>query len=239
MDWDPEPEEDNQVELKREDHTLFRISNTDDFIMTRRTLLGLRFEHIFRKLDDPSSEEGYLVDPIVPCMSSEELKPFMIYPRIMLQRRSMPSVETNVPNIVERWLLKKVFGTAVIEPRLEVICCILLELNRLSDSRCICVNDCRYVLEECGYELTPLWNQLAQLRIQAEHEEYYGKALRRRRQLQHQTQVHESMNRTFIRCFYVFSPIGGNIKIGLGPFPRNGVTPIDPNRVCHSEPSYL
>lgn len=85
-DLDLEPEEDNQVEFTKGDYALFRISITDLFIITRKTFLGLRFVCIYRTLDDPSSEKKSLCDPIVPCMSSEELKPFMIYPRIMLQR---------------------------------------------------------------------------------------------------------------------------------------------------------
>lgn len=190
MDSDLEPEEKSQVKFKKEDYALFRISDTDLFIITRRTFLGLRFEYIYRKLDDPSSEKQFLFDPIVSCMNSEELKPFMIYPRIMLQRMSMmPSVETIIPNIINKGLLKKTFEIAVVEPPLEVICCILLEFDRLSGSRRICVNDCRYVLEEFGYEIIPLGIQLAEFRIQAEHEEYYGNAPRRRRQLQYQTQV--------------------------------------------------
>lgn len=190
IDSDLELEEDNQVEFRTEDYVLFRISHTDLFIMTRKTFLGLKFEYTYRKLDDSSSENESCFGPIVPCMNSEELKPFIIYPRIILQRRSMmPSPETSIQNIIDKWLLKKTFGTAAVEPPLEVICCILLELDRLSGSRRICVNDCRYVLEEFGYEIIPLGIQLAQLRIQAEHEEYYGSAPGRRRQLQHQVQV--------------------------------------------------
>lgn len=101
----------------------------------------------------------------------------------------MPSVEIILPNIIDKGILEKNFGSAVVDPPLEVICCILLELDRLSGSRRICVNDCRYVLEEFGYEIIALGNQLAEFRIQAEHEEYYGNVLRRRPQLQHQTQI--------------------------------------------------
>lgn len=123
-------------------------------------------------------------------MNPEELKPFMIYPRIMLQSRSMiPSEEAIIPKIHNKWLLKKTFGTIVVEPPLEVICCILFEFDRLSGSRRICINDCRYVLEEFGYEIIPVGNQLAELRIRSEHKEYYGNSLGGRGQLQHQTQV--------------------------------------------------
>lgn len=46
MDFDLELEEDNQVELEKEDLAIFRISHTDLFIITRKTFLGLRFVHI-------------------------------------------------------------------------------------------------------------------------------------------------------------------------------------------------
>ena len=101
----------------------------------------------------------------------------------------MPSVEIILPNNIDKGILEKTFGTAVVKPPLEVICCILLELDTFSGSRRICINGCRYVLEEFGNEIIPLGNQLAEFRIQAEHQEYYGNVLRRRRQLQHQTQV--------------------------------------------------
>jgi len=65
----------------------------------------------------------------------------------------------------------KTFGAEVVEPPLEMICCILLELDRLSGSRGIYVNDCRYVLEACGYQLTSLGNQLVEIRISQKHEE--------------------------------------------------------------------
>lgn len=101
----------------------------------------------------------------------------------------MPSVEIILPNIIDKGILEKTFGVAVAEPPLEVICCILLELDRLSGSRRICVNDCRYVLEEFGYEIIPQGNHLAEFKIQVEHKDYYGNAMRRSRQLRHQTQV--------------------------------------------------
>jgi hypothetical protein len=180
-DYDLKPAEDNQEsneedngELKAGDHTVLRIANTDFFIMAHKIFFGLRFKHIFIKVDDPSSEKGYKLDPIFPTISPEQLKPFMLYPRIILQKSSVPLAEATISNIVNKKILMKAFGPEVVGPPLEMICCILLELDRLSGSRGICVNDCRYVLEACGYELTSLGNQLAEIRISQEHKERQG-----------------------------------------------------------------
>jgi hypothetical protein len=162
-------QEDNREELKAEDCQLLRIDNTDFFLMAHKTFFGLRFKYIFIKVDGPSSEKGYKLEPIFPNISPEQLKPFMIYPRIILQKRSMPLAEATISNIVNKLSFIEVFGPEVVGHPVEVICCILLELERLSGRRGICVNDCRYVLEAFGYELNSLGNQLAEIRILQEH----------------------------------------------------------------------
>jgi hypothetical protein len=102
-------QEDNREERKTKDYTLLRISNTDFFIMAHKTFFGLRFKHIFIRVDDPSSEGGYNFDPIFPNISPEQLKPFMIYPRIILQKRSAPLAEATISNIVNKKILIEAF----------------------------------------------------------------------------------------------------------------------------------
>jgi len=80
------------------DYTLLRISNTYIFIMAHKTFFGLRFSHFFIKRDDPSSEKGYKLDPSLPIINPEQLKPskpLMIYPRLILQNRSTPISKKN------------------------------------------------------------------------------------------------------------------------------------------------
>jgi hypothetical protein len=192
LDLEPKFDDDASRELEKEDYVLLRISNTHFFIMARKTFFGLRFVHIFEKQEDPSVEKGYTLEAIEPIANHEGLKPFMIYPRIVLQNRSMSSEkEYGSTSIAHRLILMATYGSVVLEPPVEVMCSILLELDRLSGDRGICTNDCRSVLEACGYELTLLENQLAQFRIQAEHEGYYGTGRRERRLLEDQSQENQ------------------------------------------------
>jgi hypothetical protein len=48
-----------------------------------------------------------------------------------------------------------VLGPEFSKPSTYVICCVLLELERSSESDGICVTVCRYVLNRHGYKLLP------------------------------------------------------------------------------------
>jgi hypothetical protein len=71
----------------------------------------------------------------MPYLSSEDLKPFMIYPLIALRqsRESLLGRATNpLSAIITKQTLERTYGTVVMNPPIEVICCVLFELDRLS-----------------------------------------------------------------------------------------------------------
>lgn len=142
----------SDTEPNPDHHLLFQIDDSDFLIIAQPTLFGPRFTSVFAKKYDTSRQLGYVWCPVESLVDPERLKPYMVYSRAVLKEDTHSTWQPAGLDLV-RAMMIRMYGNSVAAPYLDVICCILLELDRLSGGGGICVNDCRYVLGSYGYEL--------------------------------------------------------------------------------------
>jgi hypothetical protein len=160
---------------------LFMIGNTDYCIITNPTLFGLHFQGMLKNVIHPTTgklkvgkiEASGTVAALDPLL----LEALIFFPDTMLDG-SFPinTLEGQLPEAKVKELLEEehfrswepdeilwrkefmsdIIGSELLNPSIDIICCILLELDRRAGLEGISLDDCRYVLTALyGYELAP------------------------------------------------------------------------------------